>query len=94
MSLARFAKKRDSAEPAIAKALEAVGCKVWKLDRPFDLLVGLGGRFVVLEVKSNDRQRKDQQAQTDEIRACQAEGLPVYRVHTPNQALQAVGAVR
>ena len=92
MSLARFAKKRDSAEPAIVQALEAAGCKVWKLDRPFDLLCGIRGRFVVLEVKSTARLRKDQQKQTDALAAAQAGGLPVYRVQTPEDALQAIGA--
>lgn len=91
MSLARFAKKRDTAEPAIVQALLAARCKVWKLDRPFDLLVGIAGRFVVLEVKSTARARKDQQKQTDALREAQAGGLPVYRVQTPEDALQAVG---
>lgn len=91
MSLARFAKKRDSAEPAIVEALRAAGVKLWKLDRPFDLLCGVGGRFVVLEVKSTKRLRKDQQQQTDELKAAQAGGLPVYRVTTTDEALQAVG---
>ena len=93
MSLARFSKRRDKAEPAIVEALQAAGAKVWRLDRPFDLLVGRAGRFTVLEVKSTRRVRKDQQAQTDELHACQAGGLPVYRVHTPAEALQAVGAI-
>ena len=95
MSLARFAKKRDTAEPAIVEALLAARCKVWKLDRPFDLLVGIAGRFVVLEVKSNNRKPDPrQQKQTDELRDAQAGGLPVYRVQTLEDALQAVGAKR
>ena len=90
MSLARYAKKRDLSEPAIVAALEAAGCKVWKLDRPFDLLVGRAGRFSVLECKSGKAKPTD--AQADEIRACQAGGLPVYVVRTPEEALQAIGA--
>jgi hypothetical protein len=92
VSLARFAKKRDAAEPAIVQALKAAGAHVWKLDRPFDLLVGIAGRFVVLEVKSSARFRKDQQHQTDALKAAQAGGLPVYRVVTAEDALQAIGA--
>ena len=93
VSLARWAKKRDTAEPAIVQALEAVGCRVWKLDRPFDLLVGRLGRFTVLEVKSNHRKPdKRQKAQTDELAAAKAGGLPVFVVRTPEEALEAVGA--
>jgi hypothetical protein len=91
MSLARFAKKRDLNEATIVQALRSAGARVWQLDRPFDLLVGLRGRFTVLEVKSTKRPRKDQQHQTDEIRDCQADGLPVHRVQTPAEALAAVG---
>lgn len=94
VSLARFAKKRDSAEPDIIAALRAARCRVWQLDRPFDLLVGHGGRFTVLEVKSMHRVRKDQAKQTAELHDAHAGGLPVYRVQTVEDALQAVGLVR
>jgi len=92
MSLLRYAKKRDLVEPGIVKALRAVGAKNWPLDRPFDQLVGYRGRFVVLEIKSGKRDRKDQQHQTDELLAAQSMGLPVYRVTTPTEALIAIGA--
>ena len=91
MSIYRRAKKRDQNEPEIVQALQSAGARVWRLDRPFDLLVGISGRFTVLEVKSHHRERKDQQHQSDELRACQAGGLPVYRVESVDAALQAVG---
>ena len=91
MSLSRFAKRRDLSEPEIVAALRKAGARVWHLDRPFDLLVGLSGRFTVLECKSGKRVRKDQQHQTDELLAAQAMGLPVYRVTTPEEALKAIG---
>ena len=91
MSLARYAKRRDASEPTIVQALRSAGCRVWHLDRPFDLLVGLSGRFTVLECKSSARKRKDQQHQTDELLTAQAMGLPVFRVQTPEEALKAVG---
>lgn len=92
MSLSRYAKKRDSSEPEIVKALRAAGCRVWQLDRPFDLLVGFRGRLTVLECKTGKRVRKDQQHQTDELLESQAMGLPVYRVTTPDEALKTLGA--
>ena len=92
MTLHRYAKKRDLLEPEIVKALKAAGCKVWKLDRPFDLLVGLAGRFTVLEVKSKARlNRADQAHQSQELADAQAGGLPAYRVVTVEDALQAMG---
>lgn len=93
LSLARYAKRRDANEPLIIAALRAAGCRVWALDKPFDLLVGIGGRFVVLEVKSSARRRKDQARQTTELEQCQAGGLPVYRVESAREALAALGMI-
>ena len=90
MSLSRYAKKRDVSEPTIIEALRAAGARVWQLDRPFDLLVGIRGRFVVLECKTGKRKATDQQEA--ELHACLAGGLPVYVVRTPDDALQAIGA--
>ena len=93
MSLSRFAKKRDTAEPDIVKALCSAGARVWKLDRPFDLLVGHRGRFLVYEVKSNTRKPDPRQKkQTDELKAAQAGGLPVHLVRTVDEALAALGS--
>jgi len=47
----RRAAKRDIAEPAIVKALEQVGAKVYR-SLPIDLLVHFRGRFFCLEVKT------------------------------------------
>ena len=96
MSLYRRAAKRDLTEPAIVAALEAAGAHVWRLSLPLDLLVGLHGRFVLLEVKreGEKKPRKDRAAQTATIADCQRKGLPVYVVRTPEEALQAIGAVR
>jgi Holliday junction resolvase len=87
MSLARFAKRRDAAERDIVNALERVGCLVYRLDVPADLLVWWRERWYLLEVKT--RKRNDQPAQ-DEFRALT--NTPV--VATVEQALQAIGAMR
>ena len=91
MSLARYAKKRDLTEPAIVAALKGAKCRVWQLDRPFDLLVGRSGKFYVLECKSGTR--KATESQQDELSACQAGGLPVYLVRSVDDALRAVGLI-
>lgn len=49
MALRRYANKRDQTEPGIVAALEAMGCLVFRLDKPVDLLVLLpAGRGVAL----------------------------------------------
>lgn len=88
MSLNRFAKRRDIAEPGIIKALELVGAEVWVLDRPVDLLTFYRGRWMPLEVKTGKyRPRKDQAAQAAVI---ERRAIPV--VTTPLEALRAIGA--
>ena len=92
MTIWRRAAKRDTAEAGIVSALEAAGCRVWRLSQPLDLLCGYRGRFVVLECKTGTRKRKDQPKQDATIAECQRNGLPVYVVRTPEDALQAIGA--
>lgn len=96
MTVWRRAAKRDANEAGIVEALEAAGAKVWRLSLPLDLLVGLHGRFVLLEVKREGERkpRADRAAQTETIAECQRKGLPCYVVRTPEEALQAIGAIR
>ena len=51
MSLNRWAKARDKNEPEIIAALEAIGCTVYSLDEPCDILVGRGAITLILEIK-------------------------------------------
>ena len=49
----RTAAKRDTVEREIIQALEAIGCTVYQIDEPADLLVGYRKRNFLLEVKSH-----------------------------------------
>lgn len=98
MSLARRAKKRDTSEPAIIQAIEAVGFEVWILDRPCDLAVRKAvwppGIFQLLEVKTP--YGKKQKARQDPRQEEQIEFLARTRtpvVTTPLEALRAIGAI-
>jgi len=51
MALARHANQRDTNEPQIVKALQKLGASVYRIDTPCDLIVGVRGRTVLLEVK-------------------------------------------
>jgi hypothetical protein len=50
----RFAKPHatDINQPEIVAALEKIGCMVWDIGRPVDLLVEFRGLYVVIEVKN------------------------------------------
>ena len=55
MSLNRWAKRRDAAEPEVFTALRDCGFSVEPLDRPCDAVVGFRGRCWLVEVKSTDK---------------------------------------
>jgi hypothetical protein len=44
--------RRDSVEAEVVRAFIDLGCTVWRIDRPVDLLVGCAGRNYLVEVKS------------------------------------------
>lgn len=63
MGLRRYANKRDEAEPGIVAALEALGCLIYRLDKPVDLLVNHRGTIHLCEVKTRKgKLTADQQA--------------------------------
>ena len=95
MSLNRYAKRRDNAEPPIIAALEARGFDVWPLDKPCDLAVRRQhwppGIVQLLEVKTprsskgsiaTDRRQKKQR------NFLQSTKTPIVR--TPIEALTAI----
>lgn len=96
MSLNRYAKRRDAAEPAIIEALGLAGWHVWQIDDPCDLLCwkpALGpGNFKTLEVKTGRGMKltvsKDKR-QTEQHNFISTTGTPIVR--TPVEALKALG---
>ncbi len=92
MSLWRKDAKRDQSEPEIVRLLELVGARVWRLNKPFDLLCGFRGRLYLLEVKSGKGKLTKEQLRDYDL--CTADGLPVAIVKTAGDALRAIGAVR
>lgn len=82
-------KRRDETERAIIDALELVGAKVERLDRPCDLLVKFRGLVFVLEVDGITKNRRRDEAQ---LRFLQEWQVPL--VKTPLDALRAIGASR
>ena len=101
MSLARIAKRRDKAEPAIIQALEQAGFEVTCIDKPCDLLVRKPsdppGHFKGLEVKTS-RKKNGQHVNLSHKPQRDAQErvlvqLQIPVVTTPVEALKAVGAI-
>ncbi len=57
MSLRKYANMRDENEQEIVDALESIGCTVFRLDVPCDLLVGRGAVNILIEVKNPEKPR-------------------------------------
>lgn len=55
----RYAMRRDENEPEIIVALEAIGCTVYQMDQPVDLLVGRGAVNILMEVKNPAKPKGD-----------------------------------
>lgn len=51
MSIRRHNAKRDQIEPMIVAAFEALGCLVYRIDTPCDLLLLHRGQVMLVEVK-------------------------------------------
>lgn len=55
MSLNRYAKRRDAAEPEIVSTLKQCGFSVFRMDQPADLLVGFRRRMWLVEAKTGHK---------------------------------------
>jgi hypothetical protein len=62
VSIKRWAARTDSNQAEIVAVLRAAGCSVWIIGLPVDLLVGLAGRTVLVEVKTTTGKKKPRQA--------------------------------
>jgi hypothetical protein len=61
MSLNRYAKKRDIAEPEVVTTLKQCGFSVERIDTPVDLIVGFRRRTFLVEVKTGKRKFNENQ---------------------------------
>ena len=85
MSLKRYATRRDQSEPAILRAISAVGADYILLDA-FDVLVLFRGQVHMLECKTPKKGR-----QTVNQKELVRRGWPLHFVSTVDQALAAIG---
>lgn len=88
MGMPKYAAKTDKNQREIVAALKAIGCDVYEIRKPVDLLVGYRGVNKLLEVKRPTMtRRKDQQHQRDFIRAWRGDAVMVT---SPEEAIAAV----
>jgi hypothetical protein len=90
----RTASRVDANQPAVVKALRAIGASVLhthQLKNCFDLLVGYRGRTFLMEVKDPSQPPSARQLTPGEAefrrRWC---GTPYHIVHTPDEAIRIV----
>lgn len=94
MSLIRRAKKRDANERAMLDVLAKAGAYVIAFDSPFDLLVGLHGEWLTLEIKNPDTRSPLTKAELDHKEECELRGLPHEIVYTVDDLLDVLRLVR
>lgn len=55
-----YARRSDANQPEIVKALRKIGCSVFIVEHPVDLLVGYQSRNYLIEVKNPDKPKSGQ----------------------------------
>lgn len=89
MGLRRYANKRDANEPGIVAALESLGCLVYRMDKPVDLLVLHKSRVCLVEVKTKKGKLTAEQEAFSRL-------WPIYVIRTVDDAIafaKSVGAI-
>jgi len=91
-ALRKFNAKRDGNEASIVRVFQDMGCLVFRLDRPVDLLIyvwkSLGERLLLVEVKTPKGDLNDkQQAFIDA-------GWPVHVVRSEDDAINLIKRLR
>lgn len=95
----RRAARTDRTQRAIVDALRKAGCSVQHLHAVGggcpDLLVGVAGRTLLLEVKDGEKPPSERQMTADQkVWASGWRGGALWVVHSPDEALKAVDLVR
>ena len=88
MVMPRYRASVDANQKEIVDALKAIGCDVWVIGRPVDLLCGIGKHNYLIECKpEGSRPRKDQKEQQEWIKNWRGQ---VRIAKTPEEAVRLV----
>lgn len=80
----------DANQAEIVEALRAIGCTVFIIGRPFDLLVARHKKLYLIEVKNPIGRNKLSKQQGDDIKELWYRGVEVRVVRSVDEALRAV----
>jgi len=86
----RRAARVDANQEQIVSALRAAGAYVWIIGLPVDLLVGVGDKTFLVEIKTNEK-KKLTKLQTDFF--ANWTGGTLCRIDSPEAALRMIGVV-
>jgi len=89
----RYAMRRDENEPEIIAALESIGCTVYQLDTPCDLLVGRASKNILIEVKNPTKPKSDRKKTKAQIKFFASWNGQIDVAETPEQAIAIVQRV-
>jgi hypothetical protein len=92
MSLARWAKKRDTVETDIVAMARGLGARVWRLDRPVDLLLMFCGRWHLAECKTGTKKLNAEQLEF--YRCVQEAGGQVFLWKSVDDVARDLNSVR
>lgn len=91
----RYALRVDANQAAVISALEAAGATVQVVGKPLDLLVGIRGAFLLLEVKDGAKQKSRQKPTKAQVKFFERfPGYPWAIVDGPEAALRAIGSIK
>lgn len=93
--MSRYALRVDANQTAVVSALRAAGATVEIVGKPLDLLVGIRGQFIFMEVKDGAKVKSAQKPTKaqDEFFKRWA-GYPWSIVDGPEAALRAIGVMK
>jgi len=89
----RYNMARDENEKEIVDALESIGCTVHRLDTPVDLLIGRGGKNVLIEIKNPNKPKGDRKKTPAQVEFFKDWQGQVTICETPEQAIEVVSCM-
>lgn len=90
----RYASNKDINQSAIVDAFRAVGASVYVLDKPCDLLVGIPGYSLLVEVKQVRKRGWKSEKTPAQIKFINEWKGQYAIVYTPDEAIELVNAYR
>lgn len=93
--MSRYALRVDANQTAVVSALRAAGATVEIVGKPLDLLVGIRGQFIFMEVKDGAKVKSAQKpTKAQDAFFKRWAGYPWSIVDGPEAALRAIGVTK